>query len=370
MNRVFVQDIRIATALGNLEQTFAGLLRGSTGIGPINRGFSGNAATIALLEQPDNTSCIHTLLELVLQDFPGLSRDTVPFAATTKAGVDSLEKVMRGIPADIQNAFPQWLLSRVRRRMSLDRAGLAVSAACASSTIALARAAREVAFGRAESVLVVCADVVSQFVYQGFSSLQALDKTACRPFDSNRSGLSLGEGAAAIHLVSEDRVRENTVSVIAEISGWGVACDAVHITAPARDGCGLIAALNQALSRGGLSAGDVGAVHAHGTGTVYNDAMEITAFKSVFGDRARPVYSVKGALGHTLGAAGGVEAALSIKSLHAGVVPPTVGLEDPEDAAAGYVSSRSSSLDRRVIVTTNSGFGGINAALVLKLPEC
>ena len=370
MNRVFVQDIRIATALGNLEQTFAGLLRGSTGIGPINRGFSGNAATIALLEQPDNTSCIHTLLELVLQDFPGLSRDTVPFAATTKAGVDSLEKVMRGIPADIQTAFPQWLLSRVRRRMSLDSPGLAVSAACASSTIALARAAREVAFGRAESVLVVCADVVSQFVYQGFSSLQALDKTACRPFDSNRSGLSLGEGAAAIHVVSEDRVRENTVSVIAEISGWGAACDAVHITAPARDGCGLIAALNQALSRGGLSAGDVGAVHAHGTGTVYNDAMEITAFKSVFGDRARPVYSVKGALGHTLGAAGGVEAALSIKSLHAGVVPPTVGLEDPEDAAAGYVSSRSSSLDRRVIVTTNSGFGGINAALVLKLPEC
>jgi 3-oxoacyl-[acyl-carrier-protein] synthase II len=150
------------------------------------------------------------------------------------------------------------------------------------------------------------------------------------------------------------------------VVGWGAANDATHITAPARDGSGLIQATRQALAKAGIAPDDIAAISAHGTGTVFNDLMELTAFQAVFGTRAVPVQSVKGAIGHTLGAAGGIEVALGLKALNCRVIPPTVGFRKPEQGVAGWVSALPLPVTGPYLLTTNSGFGGVNAALVLK----
>jgi 3-oxoacyl-[acyl-carrier-protein] synthase II len=280
--------------------------------------------------------------------------------------VDILEDHLQGRTDQLSGVLPQAMEVDVRSRLGIARPGCLVSAACASSTIALARAAMSIAQGSTEAAIVVCADLVTEFVFSGFSSLRALSVEPCRPFDRSRKGLSLGEGGAALLLMSEDRVRREGRPILGEIAGFGVACDAVHITAPARDGCGLIAAVKLAMGRAGIGPEDIGAVSAHGTGTVYNDLMELTAFRAVFGGRKLPVHSVKGALGHTMGAAGGIETVLGLMSLKQNLIPGTRGCETPEPMAEGWVSQACQSFSGDYLLTTNSGFGGINAALVLQ----
>ncbi|NNL77909.1 MAG: hypothetical protein HKO68_16380 [Desulfobacterales bacterium] len=253
--------------------------------------------------------------------------------------------------------------------MKLTKTGININAACASSTIAVARGAAMISSGRANSVLVCCIDIITEFIFSGFSSLKALSPFPCRPFDRSRNGLTPGEGAAAILLMSEARVKKEKRFPLGKILGWGMANDATHITAPARDACGLIMAIGQALKSANLKEHDIAAISAHGTGTVYNDLMELTAFKQVFGDRRVPTYSVKGSIGHTMGAAGGIEVALGLKALSAGIVPPTVGFSDPEEGAKEFLSSEPVKITGDYLLTTNSGFGGINAAVLLAKEE-
>ena len=163
-----------------------------------------------------------------------------------------------------------------------------------------------------------------------------------------------------------DRAKKEGRPHLGTVLGWGVANDAFHVTAPAPDGCGLVAAVGRALKRAGLEQEAVSAVCAHGTGTVYNDSMELTAFGRLFGNRKVPVYSIKGAIGHTLGAAGGIEVALGMKTLSEGLVPPTVGFSKGDDGTVGRVSSRPAAMSGNYLLSTNSGFGGINAALILE----
>ncbi|MEJ2201856.1 MAG: beta-ketoacyl-[acyl-carrier-protein] synthase family protein, partial [Desulfuromonadaceae bacterium] len=158
--------------------------------------------------------------------------------------------------------------------------------------------------------------------------------------------------------------------VMGRVLGWGSANYANHITAPARDGCGLVAAVAKALDRAGLAAAAIAAVSAHGTGTPYNDAMELTAFQRLFPDRRLPVNSIKGAIGHTLGAAGAIEAVLGLQALREGVLPPTVGLLDPEPAGCGQVAGTAQAFSGGCLLSTNSGFGGVNAALILGREGC
>ncbi|HPS03616.1 MAG TPA: beta-ketoacyl-[acyl-carrier-protein] synthase family protein, partial [Candidatus Sumerlaeota bacterium] len=154
--------------------------------------------------------------------------------------------------------------------------------------------------------------------------------------------------------------------VLGRLTGWGIANDANHITGPARDGCGLIAAIQRALDEAQLSPDALGAFCAHGTGTPYNDAMELTALESVFGERRFPLFSIKGAIGHTLGAGGAIEVGVCLKALAERCVPPTTGLEHPEPRAEGRACGKTQDFPNGAILTTNSGFGGINAALILE----
>ena len=238
--------------------------------------------------------------------------------------------------------------------------------ACASGTWAIALAATWVRTGRAEVVLAGGTDLLCRFVVSGFNALRATAPEA-RPFDRDRRGLVLGEGAAVVVVERAAHAAHRGARVRARIAGVGAAGDAVHMTAPDREGRGAARAISAALVDAGLAPADVGFVSAHGTGTPYNDAMEAVAIGRVFGAHRVPVNSIKGAIGHTLGAAGAFETVLCVAAMEAGLVPPTAGLEhvDPVCAGLDLVHGSARSTPVRVSVSTSSGFAGANAALVL-----
>jgi 3-oxoacyl-[acyl-carrier-protein] synthase II len=254
----------------------------------------------------------------------------------------------------------------VEKFLDLPPQGYEVNAACAASGVGLQLGAQLIASGEQNCVLVCAADIVSRFTFMGFAALHALSPTVCRPFDEARDGLCLGDGAAAVLLVDQVTLDRQGCRPLARLSGWGAANDANHITGPARNGSGLIAAIEAALTRAGRAPDETDAFCAHGTGTVFNDAMELTAIEEVFGARRLPVFSIKGAVGHTLGAAGAMEAAVTVQALLERLAPPTAGLLRPEERAQGRVSASVQELSGQCALTTNSGFGGVNAALLFE----
>jgi len=366
-----VVDMAAVTSLSDTpEGLWHNLVSGSTAIAPVTR-FSTTpytsrvAACIPNLVPTGPGSMIHNLIERLFHGWHALPPDTYVITASTKAGIDNLEKVRRGEPAESRDIYLSTLVDTVSKKLGLSAGGVHISAACASATIALARASAMIASGRKECILVCCLDVVTEFIYSGFSALRALSPEACRPFDKDRQGLTLGEGAAALLLMSPERAGRDHRTGFGRILGWGIANDATHITAPARNGRGLVQAVRNALRYSGISPRRISAICAHGTGTVYNDLMEMVAFGKVFPERQIPTFSPKGAIGHTLGAAGAIETILGFQALAAGRIPPTVGLVSPMPEAAGMVAPNPVSITGNYLLSTNSGFGGINAALVL-----
>nr|WP_320116015.1 beta-ketoacyl synthase N-terminal-like domain-containing protein [uncultured Desulfuromonas sp.] len=374
MKNVVITHASAVTGLGtSLDAIWTALLAGHTAIAEVKRFDTDHYLAKVAACVPDLTadvggSRLYPLLDQLLDQLPRLPEDARLFTATTKGAIDLLEQGRRdGLEAaQLQASLPVTMTRWVAQQLACNDPGQNVNAACASSTQAIARGAALIAYGQARCVVVVCADLVSEFVLSGFSALQALSRLPSRPFDVERSGLTLGEGAAAVVLMDEDTAKQNGLPTDIELCGWGIANDANHITAPARDGCGLILAVEQALTRAGLNADQVAAISAHGTGTVYNDMMELTAFQALFGDRELPINSIKGALGHTLGAAGGLEAALALPALRERRLPPTCGLVQAEPLAGERVKNVAQSFTGDVLLSTNSGFGGVNAALLLK----
>jgi 3-oxoacyl-[acyl-carrier-protein] synthase II len=349
-----------------------GLLGGTTAIRPFERLSGerfpiGQAACVpGLHPERDETLVMQMVRPLLEKSAALVPRDAFLILATTNGEIDILEQfVLRGAP-DPAGSRPDFLLKKLEFLCGSRDPGMVLSAACASSSAAVAHGAGLIRDGDRDCVLVVACDNVSEFVAAGFSALRALDKDIARPFDRNRSGLSLGEAAAFVLLMSDERASRESRLVLAEISGWGLTGDANHITGPARDGSGLALALRKALQSARISAEEVGSISAHGTATVYNDSMEMRAFKSVFTGRGVPTYSLKGGIGHTMGTAGAADIILAIKTLQEGIVPPTVGLRDIDDEALGWASPQSCTCDTAVTVSTNSGFGGINCAVILR----
>jgi len=244
-----------------------------------------------------------------------------------------------------------------------------VSTACSSSAFAIALAAETIRRGEAPIALAIGTDGLCRLTYAGFDALQALDPDRCRPFDRDRQGLSLGEGAAALVLEDAAHARARGARARAALAGWGTATDAHHVTAPHPDGAGALAALAAALGDAGLAPEAVSYVNAHGTGTPQNDAVEVAVLRRVFGRRLPhvPVSSTKSQLGHCLGAAGAIEAVVTVLALDEGIVPPTVSLRTPDPAWADLDlvpnAGRRAPLD--VAVTSSYGFGGHNVTLAL-----
>ncbi len=372
---VHITAVKTITSLGDsLEATWDAAMKGKRGMGTITR-FSAQAydgQTAALIDDltwKDERSIINELLDRLLAETESLPADAELITATTKLGIDNLERKRRGEHVHTGDILSSSMPQMVSQKLGIKKHGFNISASCASSTIAIAEASAMITTGMTEAVLICCADVITEFIFSGFSALKIVSPSPCRPFDRNRDGITLGDGAALLLLMSEDRVRKEGRSSLAVVRGWGVANDGYHITSPAEDGSGLITAIDKAIRRAGISADDINAISAHGTGTIYNDLMELKAFNQIFKRGKVPVYSIKGSIGHTLGAAGGIEVALATKALEKQIIPPTVGFENPEEGAEGFINSEPKHFNGKYMLTSNSGFGGINAAIVLEKSE-
>jgi 3-oxoacyl-[acyl-carrier-protein] synthase II len=326
-----------------------------------------NAATISGLSLLKQDSLVIQMLKMILtKDLNIIPKDAFLILATTVGEIDLLEKAVLKKTNDPKTSKLTNLLKKVKRLAKIKEEGMLISCACASSSTALAEAARIIESGEKDCCLVVAADAVSEFVYSGFSSLMALDKDRAKPFDKNRSGLSLGEAAGFILLMSQSRAKKEKRDALAQIAGWGSSCDANHMTGPSRNGDGLTRAIACALKKADVSTDQIGCISSHGTGTLYNDAMEMSAFKNIFKNQAIPVYSIKGGIGHTLGSAGLIETITALKVGQEKTIPPTVGLKDIDAQATGWVSHLAKELKQPTIILNNCGFGGINTALILK----
>ncbi len=259
--------------------------------------------------------------------------------------------------------------TRLARALSVRGPVFSPSIACASGTYAVGLALELIRRGQADAFVVGGAEIVCHFVVSGFTSLHATAAEAVRPFDARRDGLAIGEGAAMLVVESDAHARARGAGGDVELLGCGLSGDAVHMTAPARDGAGAVRAMRAALGDAAVAPQAIDFVSAHGTGTGYNDAMEMAAIATVFGSAARhlPVNSIKGAIGHTLGAAWSFEAIMCARVLREGVIPPTVGCEQLDPACPfDLVRGTARSHPVQIAVSTSSAFAGNNAAIVLR----
>ncbi len=244
-----------------------------------------------------------------------------------------------------------------------------ISNACSSGAQALATASELLETGAVDAVVAGGVDALCRLTLNGFASLLAMDAQGCRPFDRNRAGMSLGEGAAfcVLERVADARARGADAPVL--LAGFANTCDAYHATAPEPEGRGAEAAMRGALAHAGLEPGAVDYVNAHGTGTKENDSAEGRALARLFGARVPPVSSVKGVFGHTLGAAGAIEAVCCALAMTRGFLPGTVGLEEPDPGCAIEPLRASVAARPRVVLSNSFGFGGNNTVLVFRLAE-
>ncbi len=234
--------------------------------------------------------------------------------------------------------------------------------ACASGSDAIGVAREWINAGLCDLVIAGGSDELCKVTYNGFISLMITDAAPCRPFDAGRSGLNLGEGAAAVILAPASGGAYPGSTVKGYVSGYGAACDAYHLTKPRPDAGGLIAALDQVLSSGSIDISDIGFINAHGTGTKDNDRMEMTVFKDKLS--GIPFFSTKGYTGHTLGAAGALEAVFTLACLNRGEIPPSRGFSTPDPDFNLSPVTAIKKTGKPGAISQSVAFGGNNAVLV------
>jgi 3-oxoacyl-[acyl-carrier-protein] synthase I len=285
--------------------------------------------------------------------------------STTKAEITALERAFQKQPSSAaarRHLNPAGLAADLAASHQIAGPMQCVSIACISGLLAIQQGVLMILEGKADLVFVVGVDLLSDFVLSGFSTLKSLEPGGCRPFDASRKGLSLGEAAGAVALVR----REVLAAPALAVAGWGSSNDANHLTGPSRDGSGLALAMNRALQKAGVAPQAIDFIHAHGTGTPYNDAMEGMALRSVFGAHLPPFSSSKGAFGHTLGAAGLVETLVCLVAARCQLLPGTPGLQVPDPSIPDAVLQKPRPAESlRRVIKVNAGFGGTNAALVM-----
>lgn len=279
-----------------------------------------------------------------------------------KSADDEVAKVLKRYPLRTIAAF-------LAKEAGFSGPVLTVSTACASGSDAIGIGYRKITSGFADLIVAGGVDAIGELSFSGFCALKVLTPDKVRPFSRNRTGLALGEGAAFLVLERESTAVQRGAVVLGCIAGYASRSDAVHLTAPHRDGRGLAAAAIAALRDGRCRPEEIEYVNAHGTGTLYNDWMETKAIKTALGDHARavPISSVKAALGHPFGAAGAMEAAVCLLAIRDGIVPPTANYEEPDpECDLDFVPNFARSVTVRTALSVSAGFGGQNAALLIR----
>ena len=377
MKSVYVVADNILSPLGRTtEENFSNISRGQSGIQlHDDKALSVQPFYAAMLEPGqlerywsedslDTFTKFEQLLILSVQN--ALDRTEIDITdgrtafivSTTKGNIELLEQQQGNASLSEMELFNT--AKKVAGYFNYKEDPIVISNACISGLLAILTARRLILSGRYDHAVVTGADVLTQFVLSGFQSFQAVSNEPCRPFDAARKGVTLGEGAATVILTCKDAyIPANAIRV----GAGAVSNDANHISGPSRNGKELSNAIQQAIKGSGLTQTDIGFVSAHGTATLYNDEMESKAMQ-LAGLLDVPVNSYKGYYGHTLGAAGLIEAIIGMHALQQNLVIPTLGFETLGVSEPVKVNRIAEQKEMQHFLKTVSGFGGCNAAMI------
>jgi 3-oxoacyl-[acyl-carrier-protein] synthase II len=403
-----VTGVGLICALGiGTEQVWEKLLAGTAGVGPITQ-FDASAFDCRIAAEIRDFDPLNWIpkkelkkmgrfiqIAMAAADFalrmaaleitPSIADSAGVYIASGIGGFDVIErehmKLLQGGPGRISPFFIPAAIINLASGMISIRYGArgpnsATATACSASAHAVGDSFRLIERGDAE--VMICGGTeaaITPMGIGGFAAMKALstrnDQPACasRPFDADRDGFVVGEGAGILVIESLDHAQKRNASILAEVVGYGMSGDANHITQPAGDGNGAYRVMRAAIRDAGVEAKQVGYVNAHGTSTPLGDAIETLALKRVFGEHAKkvPVSSTKSMTGHLLGGAGGLEAGISALALRDQKLPPTINYVHPDPACdLDYVPNRARSADVEYALSNSFGFGGTNAALLFK----
>ncbi len=387
--RIVVTGLGIVSALGwSPEQTWTAIREGKSGLGPL-RGFSspicghfpvaevdGDPHVRIGLRGSSRSDALAVYAAEQAWAQAGLGRSPRRRAAATVLGAstggmrgseDFLIDLADGTPRDFARLLyhePSRSTNAVARRLRLGGPQATVSTACASGAMAIATACDWLRSGRTDLALAGGVDSLTRLTLNGFCSLLAVAPDGCRPFDRERAGMSLGEGAAVLVLETAEAAEARGAAVLAEVLGYGMSCDAHHATAPHPEGRGVREAMERALAMAGLAPAAVDYLNAHGTGTRDNDPAEAAAIRDLFGE-APAVSSTKRYFGHTLAAAGAIEAAVCVEALVRQEVPGNLGLREVAAEIGFAPVAATCAAPLRVVMSNSLGFGGANCSLLV-----
>ncbi|MGD9364431.1 MAG: beta-ketoacyl-[acyl-carrier-protein] synthase family protein [Desulfobacteraceae bacterium] len=325
-------------------------------------------------------------LQLLLYAFDEAVRDakfsgcengkTLLLIGSIYGGIESWEKVRIALlrNEDFDRCalleFPLWALTeKLKTRLGRDVTSATISTACASSDSALGIALNAIRRKKAEVAIVGGVELVSRFIFAGFNSLNSLTLTECKPFDKNRDGLVLGEGAGVLVLESASHAEKRRTRIYAELAGFGSCFDAYDLAAPEPKGHNRSISILNALQDSNTAVEEVDFIKTHGTGTLSNDRVECIALKKVFKDEmySKPISSIKAVIGHTCGACGSLEGIISISCIQDNCIPPIANFQEPDPAFQfEYVYGMSRSHPVNTVVQLAAGFGGSNTCLIFK----
>jgi 3-oxoacyl-[acyl-carrier-protein] synthase II len=406
--RVVITGYSMITALGNdAETSWNGMVNGESGVGPITRfdteGYSTKIAGEVKGFDPEKfiekkeikkmDQFIHYALACskMALDMSGLKITDVNahrvgvWIGAGIGGLMTIEKyhtmLLEGGPKKISPFFiPMLLINLAPGQVSIMTGAKGPNAstvsACSTGTNSIGDAYKIIARGDADAMIAGGAEsTVSPLCISGFNAMKALSTRneepakASRPFDKNRDGFVVSEGAGIVILEEMNSAVKRGAKIYAEIVGYGVSSDAYHLSTPDPEATGAYYSMKNAIEDGGLTPDDIDYVNAHGTSTYYNDLNETKAIKQLFKEKAEKlkISSVKSMLGHALGAAGGIEAVATVLTVNTGIMPPTINLEEPDpECDLDYVPNTAQKGDIKYAISNSFGFGGTNATLVFK----
>lgn len=397
--RVVITGLGVVSSLGIGWHAFwESLLQGRSGISPVtgfdtNDQFTHNGGEVKAFSpeafiEPDRLPGLSRASQMALAAAKLAVHDAMEKPGESAAGrgavcigtnigsVQTVEIVDEIIVRERTYAIDRTLLSQVptnttaaviAREFGLTGPSMMFSTACAAGNYAIGYGYDLIRTGKADLVLAGGADAFSKVAFTGFNQFKAVAPEKCQPFDLNRRGMMVAEAAGVLVLESLERAEARQAAVYAEVSGYGLSCDAYHMTTSSVEG--VAACMQKALQEAGCAPGDVDYISAHGTGTPTNDRNECAAISLVFGERANaiPTSSIKSMLGHTMGAASALEAIVCALSVKYDMIPPTINYETPDPACAIDCVPNRARKQRTVVALNNSyAFGGNNASLVIR----
>ena len=394
MPRIFITGYGSISAIGdNVEQSLESLIAKKTGVAPITildtvhkdefvlaevKYSNDELAQILGINNKDKTYTRTSLLAMIgareafqkAKLFENSDLRTGIVSANTGGGMDTTERYYKTSAAEqiVDFAITHSCgdsTEKIAKFLGIKGFTSTISTACSSSANAIMYGARLIKHRRLDRVIVGGVDSMSKFTLNGFNTLMILDRKHCQPWDENRRGLNLGEGSGYIVIESEEAVKKSNKKIYAELSGYANANDAYHQTASSPEGNGATLAMRKALETANLQTSDISYINVHGTGTANNDQSEGTALKNIFGKHVPPFSTTKAYTGHTLGAAGGIEAIFSILAINHNLIFPCLNIDTPiQEFDFKPETELRTDVEIKHVLSNSFCFGGNNSTLI------